>query len=176
MSEETPTQPTEALVKQDALPTLDVVRNKDGSDRLVARQKGKFTKIANARVLATQQSVNRILHTPNAEGRSQLERVIESQMQVAEANTDARNLGGVTKLLEVTDELSGTKAAREALTREVNERVIPRVVIVAPVLMNPGVIDYNEQQRKAADKKGPSQQFLDAEVVEQNPAKGEDRC
>jgi hypothetical protein len=159
---------SEALIRQNALPVLDVVKNKDGSDRLVARQKGRFTKTANARVLATQKSVEKILHMPDESGKTQLERIITSQAKVAEENTDARNLGAVTKFIEVTDEISGTKAAREALTRETNERAIPRVVIVAPVLLHPDVIDYDKQQREAAERAKRGPHFIDAEVVEQN--------
>jgi len=171
---------SEALVKEDALPVLDVVKNKDGSDRLVARQKGRFTKTANARVLATQKSIEKILHLPDDSGKTQLERIISSQAKVAEENTDARNLGAVTKFIEVTDEISGSKAAREALTREINTPTIPTVIFI-PVptnMMHPEVLDYDKQQREAAERerKGPSEQFLNAEVIEQNPPTGVDKC
>jgi hypothetical protein len=129
-------QKTEALVKQNALPALEVVKNRDGSDRLAARQKGRFTKTANARVLATQKSIEKILHLPNDSGKTQLERIITTQAKVAEENTDARNLGAVTKFIEITDEISGTKAAREALTKEINTPIVPTVIMI-PMLNVP---------------------------------------
>ena len=162
MSEQTNPQQTEALVKQDALPALEVVKNRDGSDRLAARQKGRFTKTANARVLATQKSIEKILHLPDDSGKTQLERIITTQAKVAEENTDARNLGAVTKFIEVTDEISGTKAAREALTEKLNESVIPRVIVIRI----PEGIKPMEERPPAVTK--PS--WLDAEVVQQNPA------
>ncbi len=179
-SEQQPQQ-TEALVKQDVLPTLEVVKNRDGSDRLAARQKGRFTKTANARVLATQKSIEKILHLPNDSGKTQLERIITTQAKVAEENTDARNLGAVTKFIEVTDEISGTKAAREALTKEINTPVIPTVIFIpVPNLMNPEIQDYDAQVRASAerDRKGPSEKFLiaNAEVIQQNAPKGVDKC
>jgi hypothetical protein len=172
-------QQTEALVKQDAPPALEVVKNRDGSDRLAARQKGRFTKTANARVLATQKSIEKILHLPNDSGKTQLERIITTQAKVAEENTDARNLGAVTKFIEVTDEISGTKAAREALTREINTPVIPTVIFIPiPNLMNPEIQDYDAQVRASAERTGPSEKFLiaNAEVIQQNAPKGEDKC
>jgi hypothetical protein len=177
-------QQTEALelVKQDdALPALEVVKNRDGSNRLAARQKGRFVKTANARVLATQKSIEKILHLPDDSGKTQLERIITTQAKVAEDNTDARNLGAVTKFIEVTDEISGTKAAREALTREINTPVIPTVVFIPmPNLMDPEIQDYDAQVRATAERnrKGPSEKFLiaNAEVIEQNAPKGADKC
>jgi hypothetical protein len=174
-------QQPEALVKQDALPALEVVKNRDGSDRLAARQKGRFVKTANARVLATQKSIEKILHLPNDSGKTQLERIITTQAKVAEENTDARNLGAVTKFIEVTDEISGTKAAREALTREINTPLIPTVIFISmPNLMNPEIEDYDAKVRASAERnrKGPSEQFLiaNAEVIQQNAPKGADKC
>lgn len=166
-----------ALVKQDALPALEVVKNRDGSDRLAARQKGKFTKTANARVLATQKSIEKILHLPDDSGKTQLEKIITTQAKVAEENTDARNLGAVTKFIEITDEISGSKAAREALTREINTPIVPTVIIIPAMdLMHPEIIDEEKRQREAAqrNRKGPS--FLDAELVQQNSPKGQDKC
>lgn len=180
LSEEQPQQ-TEALVKQDSLPALEVVKNRDGSDRLAARQKGRFIKTANARVLATQKSIEKILHLPDGAGKTQLERIITTQAKVAEENTDARNLGAVTKFVEITDEISGTKAAREALTREINTPLIPTVIYIpVPNLMNPEIQDYDAEVRATAerDRKGPSERFLiaNAEVVQQNAPKGADKC
>ena len=154
-------QQTEALVKQDALPALEVVKNRDGSDRLAARQKGRFTKTANARVLATQKSIEKILHLPNESGKTQLERIITTQAKVAEENTDARNLGAVTKFIEITDEISGTKAAREALTKEINTPVIPTVIMIP--MPN---VPFAEPEKPSP--KQPS--WVTAEVVQQNPA------
>ena len=174
-------QQTEALIKQDTLPALEVVKNRDGSERLAARQKGRFTKTANARVLATQKSIEKILHLPDDSGKTQLERIITTQAKVAEENTDARNLGAVTKFIEVTDEISGTKAAREALTREINTPVIPTVIFIPiPNLMNSEIQDYDAQVRASAERnrKGPSEKFLiaNAEVIQQNAPKGADKC
>ncbi len=162
-------QLTEALVKQDALPALEVVKNRDGSDRLAARQRGRFTKTANARVLATQKSIEKILHMPDDAGKTQLERIITTQAKVAEENTDARNLGAVTKFIEITDEISGAKAARESLTKEINTPIVPTVIMI-PMPNLGEVIDYDKEQREAAERarKGPS--FADAVVVQQNPA------
>ena len=179
--EKSESQQTEALVKRDVLPALEVVKNRDGSNRLAARQKGRFTKTANARVLATQKSIEKILHLPNDSGKTQLERIITTQAKVAEENTDARNLGAVTKFIEVTDEISGTKAAREALTKEINTPVIPTVVFIpVPNLMNPEIQDYDAQVRASAERnrKGPSEKFLiaNAEVIQQNAPKGADKC
>lgn len=180
MSEQTEPQQTEALVKQDALPALEVVKNRDGSDRLAARQKGRFTKTANARVLAVQKSIERLMHALDDEGQTQLEKIISSQAKVCEENSDARNLGGISKFLEHVDEISGSKAAREALTKEINTPVIPTVIMIPmPKLMNPEVQDYDAQVRASAERrKGPSEKFLiaNAEVIQQNAPKGVDKC
>lgn len=172
------TQPkTEALVKQDALPALGVVKNKNGTDRIVARQKGKFTSTANARVLAVQKSIERLMHTLDEEGQTQLERIISAQAKVCEENDSAKNLGGIAKFLEHVDEISGNKAAREALTKDINTPVIPTIIMVPmPNLMHPEVHDYDAQVRSSAERarKGPS--FADAELVQQNLPRNEDRC
>jgi hypothetical protein len=158
-------QQTEALVKPDSLPALEVVKNRDGSDRLAARQKGRFTKTANARVLATQKSIEKILHLPNDSGKTQLERIITSQAKVAEENTDARNLGAVTKFIEVTDEISGTKTAREALTKDINAPIVPTVIFIEQLNLPP--------MEPRVERTKPS--WAEAEVISQNFPKGEDK-
>src|SRR5216683_3127291 len=163
-----PEEQTTALIKKDSnLPVLDTVKNRNGEDRIVARQKGRFTKTATARVLATQKVVEKVMSMPDEKGKNQLQRILESQAKVCEDNTDARNVGSITKFIEITDEISGTKAAREALTREINVPVIPTVIFLEKLMLNEP-IDYEKEVREAAerDKRGPS--WLRAEVVSTN--------
>ena len=158
-------QPKEtALAKQDALPAIDVVKNRDGKDRVIARVKGKFTSVANARVLATQKVVERIMHTKDDAGRTQLEKILESQAKVAEDNTDARNLGAIEKFVSMTDEISGTAAARKALTKEINAPVVPTVIFIP--MPN---VPFAEPEKP--EIKQPSW-VRDAEVIQQNGPSG----
>lgn len=170
-------QMSEALVKQPAdLPTLTTVKGRDGKDKLAARQKGRFANTANARVLAIQKTVEKIMHVPDeAGGLTQLEKILISNAIVCEKNTDARNEGGVTKFLEHLDEIGGTKDARKALTKEANTPVIPVVIINVGELMNPEVVNWDKEQREAAERarKGPS--FADSTIVQQNPPRNSDR-
>jgi len=154
-----------ALTKQDNLPALDVVKNRDGKDRVVARIKGKFTSVANARVLAAQKSIENILHMKDDAGRTQLEKILKSQAEVAEQNDDARNLGGISKFLEHVDEISGSKAAREALTREINTPVIPTVIMI-------GFPEGVRPMEAKTEVTAPS--WIRGEVIEQNPAPTQD--
>lgn len=168
---------SEALVKQPAdLPVLTTVKGRDGQDKLAARIKGKFANTANARVLAVQKSVEKVMHKPDETGTTQLERIITAQAKVAEGNTDARNLGGISKFLEHADEISGTKDARKALTKEVNTPLIPLVIISMPDLIHKEIIDFEKQQREDAERirKGPS--FADSTVIQQNPPNFRDKA
>jgi hypothetical protein len=154
-----------ALVKQDALPELTTVKNRDGKDRLTARIKGKFTSVAQARVLATQKVVEHIMHKPDENGKNQLEKIITSQAKVCEENADARNLGGISKFLDHVDEISGSKAAREALTKEINAPIVPTVIFIPMP-----TVPMMERQKEVTQ---PSW-VRSAEVIQQNAAPVQD--
>ncbi len=128
----------------------------------MARIKGKFTSTANARVLATQKSIERIMHTKDDAGKTQLERIISEQSKVAETNTDAKSLTGISRFLDHVDEISGAKAAREALTKEINAPVVPTVIMIGfPEGVKP-------MEERPPEPLKPS--WVHAEVVQQNPA------
>ena len=153
---------TEALVKQNTdSPELVTVKNRDGKERLAARAKGRFVSVAQAQALATQKSVLKILKTTDETGKDLHSRVIESQLKVAEENTSAKNLGGVSKLLEHVDEISGAKAAREALAQDINQPIVPRVIYV------PTMMYVKPMEERPTEKTRPS--FAEVESVYTNP-------
>jgi len=152
---------SEALVKQDPLPKLTIVKNKDGSERLAARQAGKFTRVANASALEIQKIVLKALNRTDKEGVSKLETVVDNALTVAAANTDPRNNNATAGLLETLDEISGSKDARKAMTKTQDTSTMPKIIFM-------NFPDVKQMENRPQEKTQPS--WITAEVIVQNAA------
>lgn len=167
-----------ALVKTE--PTLEKIKNVSADKMVLAAREanGRFSKRGLALANDTAKRIAKVAYTPDETGRTMVEQVAASQLVVARDNTDPRNLNAVAGLIEVLDEITGQKLVRQKMAKDTETKPpIPKVEITIQ-LTNPTVIDYEKQQREAAEraKRGPSQQFLDAQIVEQNPPTGMDKC
>lgn len=169
-----------ALVKTE--PTLEKIKNVSADKMVLAAREanGRFSKRGLALANDTAKRIAKVAYTPDETGKTMVEQVAASQLIVARDNKDPRNLNAVAGLIETLDEITGQKLVRQRMAKDTENKNPVVKVEINVQLANPTVIDYEKQQREAAEraKRGPSEQFLiaNAEVVEQNPPTGLDKC
>lgn len=154
-----------SLVKKESLPVLEVVPNKtSGKDMTVARNNlnGQFAAKATALAMDTARRIRKVAFTPNAEtGKTMVEEVAEAQLIVARDNPEPKNLGQVGSLIEVLDEISGQKMARQKMVKESGPtNPVMKVIITIPE----GVLSMEERPPAPTQ---PS--WINAETVYTNP-------
>jgi hypothetical protein len=153
---------TQELVKSE--PRLEIVPNiRAGKDVEVARAtNGRFVKKSAALAVENAKRVSKVMFTPDAEGKTKLERVITAQAEIAQNNTDPRNLNAVAGFLETVDELSGAKMARTKISKQDDPvNAIKIIMVSTPQLMNSEL-----KEDHVAPEPPP---FLRAEIVRTNP-------
>ena len=107
-----------------------------------------------------------------------VEQVAASQLIVARDNKDPRNLNAVAGFIETLDEITGQKLVRQRMAKD--SEIKPPIKVEISIHLDKPVIDYEAElaAKREKDKRGPSEQFLiaNAEVIQQNAPKGEDKC
>jgi hypothetical protein len=152
---------TEALAKRTE-PRIEVVPNGVGGEKSVARAaNGKFVKRATALAAENAKRVGKVMYTPDENGKTRLERILEAQAQVAEGNTDPRNLGQISSFIETADSISGQAMIRSKMSKEPDATNPIKVILISP----PQLMHSDAKEDHAAPKP-PA--FLDAEIISTN--------
>lgn len=156
--------PLTALVKEEI--TVEAIKKSNGEGtRLAARARsGKFMSRTEASAMVAAKNTQNFLEEKDTEtGLSRQEQLLHSLYDGAkEAAKEPRALGNATKAVELLDEISGHRAAREeALSNKDHiQNQVFRVIINMP--------DVPFAEEKKPERKQPS--FADASVVYTNPA------
>ena len=154
---------------------LEKVKHPQG-DRLQARARtGKFiSKIEASTIVVTKRTANFLEDTDPNTGKSRHQTLLEAGYAgalIAAAEPTGRSLGNYTKVMEMYDEQSGHRAAREEAiakaNREVNTPVSVVVINCPENMMDKNIIDFEEELRKRAEKKQPT--FAEVIGIETNP-------
>jgi hypothetical protein len=156
---------------------LEKLKGKYSGTRIAARARnGKFISSVEATTIVRTKRTSKFLEELDSEtGSSRHQTLLEAGYKgalVAAAEPTGRSLGNYVKTMEMYDEQSGNRAAREAAITAANRETTNPVVainITMPVLVNPEMVDFEAelQKRKERYAKGPS--FIDATVVSTNP-------
>lgn len=166
-------QPTQALATQPDV-RLDKIKTKQGGERIAARARnGKFISSVEATTIVRTKRTSKFLEELDSEtGKSRHQTLLEAGYKgalVAAAEPTGRSLGNYVKTMEMYDEQSGNRAAREAAIAEANREVnAPMTVVInMPVLLHPEIQD-GDKPRETPKK--PS--FADSEVIQQDGPSG----
>ena len=154
---------------------LEKVKHPQG-DRLQARARtGKFiSKTEASTVVVTKNTQNFLADIDPATGKSRHQTLLEAGYAgalIAAAEPTGRSLGNYTKVMEMYDEQSGHRAAREEAiakaNREVNTPVSVVVINCPENMMDKNIINFEEELARRAVKKQPT--FAEILEVQTNP-------
>jgi len=142
---------------------LEKLKHPQGA-RIAARARtGKFISKTEASAIATTRDTQNFLSEVDSESGLSRHKTLLTKLYdgAKKASQTDKGIGGAVKAVELIDEMSGHRAAREEAIAQANKDVqnTVRVVMIPSItLVNPTLIDFEAElaRRKEKDKLGPS--------------------
>jgi hypothetical protein len=158
--------PTQALATQPDV-RIETIKHPQGERQLARARNGKFVSRTEASAIVSTKKTQEFLEAIDPEMGHSRDEVIRNSIYegVVKAAAIPKTLGNAVKGAEFLDRTSGREKVREeALSNKDHVQNQVKVVVVpGVVLMNPTVIDHDEELRKKKEKEAKGPSFIDAE-------------